>query len=150
MNSQIFLDLWVFKAPSNQSFGSIQCVLRVGNSLAFSRHAHQTLTICYESNDWRSCPRSLCVLQHLNINKKTFRLEESLFHQIHQSTPVFKVGGRREKKKTKNQKPQLMSVNIFQFFSQNGRKTTEKKTTTLDSVYTKLPISLPGMHWCDV
>lgn len=69
MHSQVFLDLWVIIAASNQSLGGIQCVLRVGDGLAFSGHAHQTLPICCEGNHWRGGPGSLCVLQHLTVKK---------------------------------------------------------------------------------
>lgn len=39
INSQVFLDLRIIKTPADQSLGGIQCVLRVGDSLTFSRHA---------------------------------------------------------------------------------------------------------------
>lgn len=51
MHSQVFLDLGVIEATSNQSLGGIQCVLRVGDGLAFSGHAHQTLSIGCEGDD---------------------------------------------------------------------------------------------------
>lgn len=51
MHSQIFLDLWVIKASPNQPLGGVQCVLRVGDSLALSGHTHQTLPICCESDN---------------------------------------------------------------------------------------------------
>lgn len=50
-NLQVFLDLCVIKAPSDQPLGGIQGVLRVGDRLAFSRHAHQTLALCSEGDD---------------------------------------------------------------------------------------------------
>jgi len=71
-NLHLFLDLGIVKATSNQSLGGIQCVLRVGDRLAFSRHAHQTLSVCCESDNRRSRSGSLCILQHLRGQEKTF------------------------------------------------------------------------------
>lgn len=51
MHSQVFLDLRVIEATTDQSLGGVQCVLRVGDSLAFSGHAYQTLSIGCEGND---------------------------------------------------------------------------------------------------
>ena len=71
--SQVFLDLGVIKATADEPLGCVQCVLRVGDSLAFGRHAHQTLPVGGESDDGRSRPGSLCVLQHLAEMDKSFR-----------------------------------------------------------------------------
>lgn len=49
--SQVFLDLGVVEATSDQPLGGVQCVLRVGDSLAFSGHAHQTFPISGEGDD---------------------------------------------------------------------------------------------------
>lgn len=65
-DSHVFLDLWVVVAASDQPFGGVQCVFGVGDRLAFGGHPHQTLTLCCEGNDWRRCPGSFCVLQHLD------------------------------------------------------------------------------------
>lgn len=51
MNSQIFLNFGIIKAASNQPLGGVQCVLRVGDCLAFSRHPDQTLPISCEGDD---------------------------------------------------------------------------------------------------
>lgn len=51
MHSQVFLDLGVIKATSDQPLGGVQCVLRVGNSLPFRGHAHQTLPFSREGDD---------------------------------------------------------------------------------------------------
>lgn len=51
MHSQVFLDLGVVKAASDQPLRGKQCVLRVGDRLAFGGHAHQTLPICCEGDD---------------------------------------------------------------------------------------------------
>lgn len=51
MHLQVFLDLRVVIATAYQSLGGVQCVLRVGDSLAFSGHAHQTLPVCCERDD---------------------------------------------------------------------------------------------------
>lgn len=51
MHSQVFLDLGVIKAPSDQSLGGVQCILRVGNGLAFSGHSHKTFPFRCEGDD---------------------------------------------------------------------------------------------------
>lgn len=78
MHSQVLLDLGVVVATSDQPLGGVQCVLRVGDGLAFSRHAHQTLAVSCKGDDWRSRPGSLCVLQHLRAKHNSFSQSEGV------------------------------------------------------------------------
>lgn len=48
---QVFLDLGVVVAPSNQPLGGVQRVLGVGDGLPLGRHAHQALAIGGEGDD---------------------------------------------------------------------------------------------------
>lgn len=50
-HSHVLLDLSVIKAPANQPLGGVQRVLRVCDSLALSRHAHQSLPLRCEGHD---------------------------------------------------------------------------------------------------
>lgn len=67
---QVFLDLGVVKAASNQPLGGIQGVLRVGNSLPLGRHANQALAVGGEGDDRGGGPGSLSILQHLTKQKE--------------------------------------------------------------------------------
>lgn len=45
---QIFLNFRVVVAASNQTFSSVESVVGVGDSLAFGRHSHESLSISCE------------------------------------------------------------------------------------------------------
>ena len=63
-NLQVLLDFWVVVSSADQSFGGVQCILWVGDSLTPRWSAYNSLIVRRESNDrWRRpCP--FTVLQH--------------------------------------------------------------------------------------